>query len=72
MNKPIAESGSFLTSLALVLALAGLVVVAVLLIPRRESATMRPTVTPAETKIDVPLIDANAPPRTKTATFAMG
>jgi hypothetical protein len=33
---------------------------------------MLPTATPAQTKIDTPPIDANAPTNTKTATFAMG
>jgi hypothetical protein len=58
--------------MALVLSLAGLVVVAVLLTQKKERATMLPTAAPAETRLDVALIDANAPTHTETATFAMG
>jgi hypothetical protein len=58
--------------MALVLSLAGLVVVAVLLTPKKERAAMLPTATPAQTRLGIPLIDANAPTHTKTATFAMG
>ncbi|MGD9028858.1 MAG: hypothetical protein PVG25_03510 [Anaerolineae bacterium] len=76
MNKQPAEGRSFLRQLAPVLFAAGLVLVIVLLTPRKESATMLPTATPAETTVEtttgIPPIDANAPTETKTATFAMG
>jgi hypothetical protein len=72
MNRSTAGSRPFLKHLALVLSLAGFVVVAVLLIPTKERATMLPPAAPAQTKIDTPPIDANAPTNTKTATFALG
>ena len=72
MHRSIPGSRPFLRHIALVLPLAGLVVVAALLIPTKERATMLPTATPAQTKIDTPPIDANGPAHTKTATFAMG
>jgi hypothetical protein len=72
MNRLIAGSGSFVKQLTLVLSLAGLVIVAVLLIPTKERATMRPTATPVQTTVGIPPIDDNAPALTMTATFAMG
>jgi hypothetical protein len=72
MNGQTAGSGSLLQHLALVLSLAGLVIVAVLLIPTKERPTMLSLATPAHTRVDIPPIDANASVQTKTATFAMG
>lgn len=76
MNKQTAEGRPFLRWLALVLSLVGLATLVVLLIPRKESATMLPAATPTamtvETRTNIPPIDANAPTETKTATFALG
>jgi hypothetical protein len=72
MNKRTAQGRPFLRQLALALSLAGLVILAVLLIPEKESATMLPTATSLDTMTAIPPIDANAPTQTRTATFAMG
>jgi hypothetical protein len=72
MEKASVGRRSFLGGLALVVALAGFVIVALLLIPQKESETLYQTAKPAGTKTEIPPIDANAPARTKTATFAMG
>jgi hypothetical protein len=72
MNQPIAGSLWYLRQLALVLSLAGLVILGFLLIPTEERATMRSPATLAQTKTGIPPLDANAPAHTKTATFAMG
>jgi hypothetical protein len=73
-----------LRRVALTVSLAGIAVVAILLISMRGSEPMVPTEAGSETvpeiKADlsddlidgIPPIDANAPGDTKTATFAMG
>jgi hypothetical protein len=80
MNKRTSKGRPFVRQIALLLSVAGLVILAVLLLPKKEKAAMLPTARTAdkaaetrpETGTDMPAIDANAPTQTRTATFAMG
>ena len=69
-SKPI---HTLLKYIAVPLAIAGIVIAAILLTPRKENATMTPVRTPTEVEdTTIPVIDRNAPTDTETATFAMG
>jgi hypothetical protein len=61
-----------LTRVALPLAIAGIVIAMVLLLPMKERATMMSSNGPSQAGSRIPPIDRNAPAKTKTATLAMG
>jgi hypothetical protein len=63
---------SFAWQIGLVLVLAGLAIVAARFTSAKERTTMVPTASPAQAEKIAPPIDANAPDRTETATFALG
>ena len=61
-----------LRHVALPLTIAGIALVAILLLHTRETATMGSPTKPEDPGITIPPIDLAAPTDTKTATFAMG
>ena len=72
MNKPTLASRTALRRILLAGALAGTVIAGLLLVSTLRRTTMDPREASSERQPDVPLIDANVPAVTNTATFAMG